>query len=134
MSSSGAMKAPAGGTNPKSILVVEDEVLIRADLADQLRDNGYIVIEAAGGAEALNVLHSEITLDLVITDRRMPGPIDGLELARQIRAEFPFLKVIMVSAEPPDPCDCIDAVFGKPCNPYALIEFLSTFQFTADRR
>lgn len=131
MSSSGVMGAPSNEASQTTVLVVEDEVLIRADLADQLRDGGYAVIEAANGSEALDIIHSNIPLHFVITDRHMPGPLDGIGLARQMQAEFPSLKVIMVSADRPDTCDCIYAFFAKPCDTSVLIEFLSTLRSAA---
>ena len=72
-----------------TILVVEDEVLVRMMVGDTLREQGYAVIEAANADEAITVLRSATHIDLVLTDIRMPGAIDGLGLARVIREEFP---------------------------------------------
>jgi CheY-like chemotaxis protein len=79
--------------------VVEDEVLIRLHVAEELRELGYAVIEAASGDEAITVLSSVNDIGLVLTDIRMPGDVDGLALANWIRSEFPSLKIILISTE-----------------------------------
>jgi CheY-like chemotaxis protein len=82
------------------ILVVEDDVFLRYALAEWLRDDGHEVVEAVSGDEAATVLSSIMTVDLVITDVQMPGSLNGLQLARNIRAAFPSLPVIVVSGQP----------------------------------
>ncbi len=98
------MRAARGEPGPDSenqarstILVVEDEVLVRMTLADQLRDAGYAVIEAANGHEAAEVLRTS-PVGFVVSDVRMPGAMDGVALARLIRSEYPAIKIILTSA------------------------------------
>ena len=79
------------------ILVVEDELLIRFMLADGLRDHGYHVIEACSADEALIVLDSTMP-DLIISDVRMPGSLDGMGLLSIVRKSLPSLPVIITSA------------------------------------
>jgi len=81
----------------KTIIVVEDEVLIRLEIADYLRDCGYHVIEASNADEALKVLRSDTAVDLVFSDIQMPGAMDGFGLARWIREHHPGTKVILTS-------------------------------------
>ena len=71
------------------ILVVEDDVLVRAMISDELRDRGHTVIEAANADEALAILSSPVRMDIVVTDMQMPGSIDGSELVRTIRGQWP---------------------------------------------
>jgi CheY-like chemotaxis protein len=78
------------------ILVVEDEFLIRLLISDALRDAGFDVIEAFNGDEAIDIL-STAPVDLVLSDVRMPGAIDGLELLRLVRETLPALPVILTS-------------------------------------
>ena len=78
------------------ILVVEDELLIRLMLSDGLRDQGYHVIEACNADEALLILETAIP-DLIISDVRMPGSVDGMGLLALVRATFPKLPVIITS-------------------------------------
>jgi CheY-like chemotaxis protein len=110
-----------------TILVVEDEILVRAAVCDALRDRGYTVIEAASAEEALSVLHSPVRVDLVLTDLMMPGAMDGAALVKLIRAEFPFLKVVMVSGQLPSPTiqPLLDGYFSKPA---ALSQIASYLQ------
>ncbi len=82
------------------ILVVEDEVLIRALLADELREAGCTVIEAATADDALAYLDSGGAVDLVFSDVLMPGSLDGVELARRLRQRDPLLPVILSSGYP----------------------------------
>jgi CheY-like chemotaxis protein len=80
------------------ILVVEDEVLIRMACAEELRDAGFSVIEAASADEALVCLTAGETVDLVFTDIQMPGSMNGLELASRLAVQYPSLPVILTSA------------------------------------
>ena len=79
------------------ILIVEDEVLIRSLLADELREAGLAVIEAGRANEALSYLESVGPVDLVFTDVQMPGSLNGQELARHLRNVFPLIPVILTS-------------------------------------
>lgn len=78
------------------VLVVEDEYLIRTLLSDELRDEGYDVIEASNADEALLILETAVP-DLIISDVRMPGSIDGLGLLALVSQSHPTLRVIITS-------------------------------------
>ena len=79
-----------------TILVVDDEVLIRMVIAEHLRECGYQVIEAGDGDEAIEVLRADDRIDIVFTDVQMPNR-NGFELAQWVRSERPGLKVILAS-------------------------------------
>ena len=79
------------------ILVVEDEVFIRFDVADMLRDDGFEVIEACDAKQALDALNSGARIDLVFSDVHMPGAMNGLGLASHILENHPGLPVILTS-------------------------------------
>jgi CheY-like chemotaxis protein len=79
------------------ILIVEDEVLTRMGLAEDLRDAGYFVVEASNADDAMAYLKTGSQIDLVFSDIQMPGSMDGLELARRLRVERPSLPVILSS-------------------------------------
>lgn len=83
----------------QTILVVEDEFLIRFMLADSLRELGYQVLEAVNGDEGFDTLRSGQAVDLVVTDVRMPGAIDGMELTRRSKSLAPARPVIVCSAD-----------------------------------
>ena len=81
-----------------TVLVVEDEVLIRLVIADYLRDCGYKVHEAVSGEEAIAILQApEVSIDVVFSDVEMPGSMDGFALARWVRANKPGMQVILTS-------------------------------------
>ena len=82
---------------PPTILVVEDDVLVRNLAAAYLRDCGFDVIEANGADEAIRVLQAEVPVDVVFSDIQMPGSMDGIGLAQWVRRERPWLKVILTS-------------------------------------
>ncbi len=77
------------------ILVVDDEPQIRTLLRIILEKEGYQVVEARDGEEALNVFHRE-PADLIITDLIMPGK-EGIETIREFRKRFPKVKIIAMS-------------------------------------
>ena len=81
-------------------LGVEDEVLVRAATAYQLRSIGYTVVEAGDASHALEVLQSQMQIDLVFTDIMMPGLLDGFDLARVVLSEYPKTKMVATSGVP----------------------------------
>ena len=87
---------PAFDPKRKCILVVEDEFLIRCMLSEELRDADYQVIEACDATEALSILKT-VQPDLIISDVRMPGPLDGMDLLALVRETMPTLPVIIIS-------------------------------------
>jgi CheY-like chemotaxis protein len=81
-----------------TILVVEDEVLIRLVIAEYLRECGYKVHEAAHADEAVAVLDApEVSIDIVFSDVVMPGTMDGFGLSRWVRDNHPGIEVILTS-------------------------------------
>jgi CheY-like chemotaxis protein len=91
------MMASQRESGSETILIVEDEVLIRLDVADYLRGCGYRVIEAGNAPEAIAILQSGRRIDLVFSDVQLPGSMDGFSLARWVRAHQPEVKVILTS-------------------------------------
>ncbi len=83
-----------------AILVVEDEVLIRAAVSEFLRGCGYSVLEAGHAREAMAILGSGAAVDLVFTDICMPGEMDGIALGRWIDSTRPGLPVFLTSGDP----------------------------------
>ena len=79
------------------ILVVEDEVLTRAIMAEELRLAGFSVIEADRADEALTYIESGEQVDLVFSDIQTPGSLDGLQLAQTLWGKYPNLPVIFTS-------------------------------------
>jgi PAS domain S-box-containing protein len=89
-----------GGT--ETVLVVEDEPLVRKVAVGALRRAGYRVVEAAGGAEALDAMAPGLeALALLVTDVVMPG-MDGRALATELQRRRPGLRVLFMSGYPGD--------------------------------
>ena len=82
-----------------TVLVVDDEPAIRAVLCEYLRDCGFQPLSAATGDEAVQVIQREATIDLVFSDVRMPGEIDGYGLARWIMENRPQLPVLLITGD-----------------------------------
>jgi len=88
--------AVRGGT--ETILVVEDEQLVRDLVCNLLRGYGYRILAAASGAQALEVWRENRSqISLVVTDVVMPGAVNGRELAERLWLDRPDLKVILTS-------------------------------------
>jgi DNA-binding NtrC family response regulator len=96
-----AVQVAAAAERP-TVLLVEDEVLIRLMVADELRGQGLQVIEASNADEALTILESSLPIHLLFTDVRMPGRMDGVALAKLAQARFPRLKLIIASSREPE--------------------------------
>jgi PAS domain S-box-containing protein len=87
--------APPGGT--ETILVVEDDPMVREYVVGQLRSLGYTIIEAVNGPNAIAALDSAPHVDLLFTDIVMPGGMSGRELADEVRRRYPQLKILFTS-------------------------------------
>lgn len=113
--------------NAKTALVVEDEMLFRLEVRDLLEAEGYAVVEASNAAQALERFGDGVML--MVTDVRMPGPMDGLVLAREVARRRPDVAVVVVSAQvTPRPGDLPDHV------PFVERPFLeSRFRAALDR-
>jgi len=118
-----------GGWRPElsaRILLVEDEFLVRLILAEALVDAGFCVVQADKGGEAVRILDGSSGFELMITDVQMPGPPDGIGVARHARARFAQMPIIFATARP----DSIrafgersrrDAVVQKPYGPEQML-------------
>jgi len=80
-----------------NVLVVEDELMVRALIAESLRDAGCEVTEATSADEAVLVLRATAAPDVLITDVKLPGRMNGVELAACVRRTQPRMKVIVTS-------------------------------------
>ncbi len=111
MNDSPQVHAPA-----ETILFVEDEPLIRMDMAEFLRECGYRVHEAANAAEGLEALNAKFAIDLVFTDINLPGEMNGLLLAEWISSNRPEVKVLITSgrASTLDQPQMAEAFIAKP--------------------
>jgi CheY-like chemotaxis protein len=124
-SESGRNTKPGNGHKHKpTLLVVEDEILIRLATADYLRENGYRVLEASNASEALSVFAAGEPIELVFSDINMPGRMSGNGLADWIRQQFPDVKVLLTGGElsaPQYPTSKYGPVITKPYSHEALL-------------
>jgi CheY-like chemotaxis protein len=91
-----AMPIPEGSSQ-ETVLVVEDEDAVRAYSVDALRDLGYRVMEAPDGQAALRLLEGAGTVDLLFTDVVLPRGMTGAQLAAQVLALRPEIKVLFTT-------------------------------------
>ncbi len=84
-----------------TIILVEDEALVRMVVAEDFRDAGYVVIECSSGDEAWDLLMTGAEVDLLFSDVHMPGRLDGLALATVAREKMPDLPIIIASGRLP---------------------------------
>jgi len=83
--------------NGITVLVVEDEVIIRMDISMSLSEEGFTVFEASNADEAIQILNANPNIQLMFTDIDMPGSMDGLKLAAAVRDRWPPVKIIVTS-------------------------------------
>jgi DNA-binding response OmpR family regulator len=109
------------------VLLVEDEPLIRAVMCEALTDGGFTVAEAEDGVAALAEFRRN-GADLLFTDIGLPGPVDGLALAEQIRSLAPDLPVIFATGKGNVALrEAPNSVFvEKPYSPFAIIREMRT--------
>ena len=82
----------------QTVLVVDDEEVVRIIMVQVLQDNGYTVLEASDGLEALRIAKEHTgRIDLLLTDVKMPG-MNGLELAARLLSNRPEMTVLYVSS------------------------------------
>lgn len=120
------MEAPAHASAP-TVLVVEDEVLIRLGICEHLRESGLNVVEAASAVEARDIIMAGVTVDLVFSDINMPGALDGAGLALWLRDMDISLPVVLTSgmaqvlADAQARCAHVKAFVAKPYS-YEAVE------------
>jgi PAS domain S-box-containing protein len=81
----------------ETVLVVDDEAIVRMLMVDVLREAGYVAVEASDGPSALKIMQSNVRIDLLITDVGLPGGMNGRQIAEAARTTRPALKVLFVT-------------------------------------
>jgi CheY-like chemotaxis protein len=84
-------------TKRPTVLVVEDEAVVRESAVDWLEEAGFDVVQAADADEAIRILESRSDIRVVFTDFNIPGSMDGLRLAHAIRNRWPPIKLVVTS-------------------------------------
>jgi two-component system, response regulator PdtaR len=86
-------------TNIPAILIVENEALVRLSGVGTFADAGFRVIEANNGDDALGLLEADSDVQLLFTDVRIPGNINGLALAQEVHDRWPHIGIMVVSGQ-----------------------------------
>lgn len=81
----------------QTVLIVEDEPLLRLMAIDVVKDAGFDALEASDADEAIRILESRTDISIVFTDVDMPGSMNGLRLAAAVRDRWPPIQIIVTS-------------------------------------
>jgi CheY-like chemotaxis protein len=112
-----------------TVLVVEDEFLVRDFLQNELEEAGYDVILADSADTAIAILESRADIHLVFPDVDMPGSMDGLKLAACVRDRWPPIHIIITTGNPRPLEIPANALFiPKPYLGRAVIDAMRTFE------
>jgi CheY-like chemotaxis protein len=107
-----------------AILIVEDELLLRMDISDDLERHGYEVLQATNADDAIKVLEARDDIRTIFTDIDLPGSTDGLKLAAAVRHRWPPINIIITTgmkAPHADDMPVRSLFVGKPYqNPQVL--------------
>ncbi|MCL6730323.1 response regulator [Sphingomonas hankyongi] len=124
MTSAEVIAGPGDGHIP-IILLAEDDVLVRFTTAETLREAGYVVLEAVDASEALALIATGHPLDIVLSDVRMPGELDGVALTYAIKKLRPNLPIVLISSHlDPKTKHVGDAFIAKPYQQSELLELV----------
>ncbi|WP_407977115.1 response regulator [Brucella pseudogrignonensis] len=116
---------------PKTILVVEDEPVLRLVAVGDIEDAGMIALEASNGSQALEILAAQPAIDFLFTDIDMPGAVDGVALATIVQRRYPSIKVILVSGLSTTPQMMLDAPVSFYAKPYDMAHILQHMQLSS---
>jgi DNA-binding NtrC family response regulator len=124
---------------PVSVLLVEDEVLIREVLVEAFANAGFGVLEADAADAAVNALIEDSTIRAVISDVHIPGPMDGVGLAGWMKEHAPTVPIVLISGFPfasklayVNPAIAI--IVKKPFDPLEVVEWVSSLIEGAESR
>jgi CheY-like chemotaxis protein len=117
----------ANGAYALVVLVVEDELLIRCNVVERLREAGYNVVETDSGEEAISLCQSDMSIDAVFTDINLSGSASGLDVAEHFHIDRPTVPVIYTSGLPVEPQRLVPRSVFVP-KPYECSDVLSALQ------
>ena len=115
--------------NIGSILIVEDDPLVRGSAATILENLGFNTQTAVDGRTALDILEKDSTIDLLFTDVVMPGGMNGIELAEEASRRYKGIKVLLTSGYPEDALEksgLAESKFRMLRKPYSAEELSRT--------
>jgi two-component system, response regulator PdtaR len=115
------------GAHALVILLVEDEFLVRCNIANCLQDAGYVVVETASGDGAIEFCKSGMSIDIAFTDINLAGTASGWDVAECFRMHRPDVPVFYTSGKMIDPQRCVPGSVFVP-KPYHSTDVLSACQ------
>ena len=107
------------------VLVVEDDFLVRNAIVDYLTDNGYTAMEATSGEDAVALINGhDHQFDVVFTDLRLGGALNGWDVAEIFRNRFPNVRVLYTSGDLIEPRRDVagSEFFAKPYRLHEVLE------------
>ena len=121
-------KIPSPHNGDLTVLIVEDEPLVLDMISQELTDQGFAVLEADTAEAALSIIESGQPIDVLFTDIRLPGEMDGWRLAAIVRESKPQLPVIYATGYTVERSDQVPgSVFlKKPYRPSAIADTIRT--------
>lgn len=123
---------PAERLMPESqstVLLVEDEPLIRLFIADLLEESGFKVVEAANATEAWVLLEAGLEVNVLLTDVDMPNGCNGFELAHRVHETQPETEILIMSGRRwPSEGDLPQgaAFLAKPCPNETIVSYVQS--------
>jgi signal transduction histidine kinase/CheY-like chemotaxis protein len=122
---------PVLGPHSGTVLLVDDEDLVRASTADMLSDLGYRVVEAQSAEDALRTIDDELQVSLLVTDHLMPG-MTGEDLARAMGRKRPDLPVLLISGYAE--AEGVGREFARLTKPFRQAELAATLMELSRKR
>ena len=112
---------------PGKVLLVEDEWLIREDIAEHLKAAGWEVLEAGTAEGAIKLLEAAACIDILVTDIQLPGYLSGWDVAEAVRAVQPKVTVIYASGNAADRSRAVarSQFFAKPYRAADIVQACS---------
>lgn len=102
-----------------TLLVVEDEILLRLDFAELAQAAGFETVEASTADEAIEILSVRDDVKVVFTDIRMPGTMDGIGLAHHVRDRWPPTIIVICSGNEPPPAESLPSKVRFVSKPFS---------------
>jgi CheY-like chemotaxis protein len=124
MSLSSATGSPVHGPRSPTVLVVEDEYLVRLGIAHSLEGEGWHVLEASTAEQALSISKSGTPVDVLFTDIQLDGDISGWDVAEAFRQARPDIAVMYASGNSTDRSRSVSdsLFFEKPYSPSEIVK------------
>jgi two-component system, response regulator PdtaR len=117
----------SAGSTAVTVLIVDDDELVRTLGAELLSDAGFRVLEAGNAEEALSLLESDTDIKILFSDINMPGSLDGIALASVAALQWPHLAIIIGSGNALPLSAALPrgiTFVRKPCDPESLIHLI----------